>query len=323
MDDEWKETATRWLGIPLHPLGEISFFDFILGKPEHDLSKEEVQARMTGLHRQLLFYTALSLMFGHNLCTIIGIAFKQPRNVTVWCCIFTSFLGTSLFLVALLSGLLTTMNCRQLIWCGMLLLGVSTIANSFLLLYKAYLALLRRYWVAGVGALMLCLQAGFMLCGMATVPITVKEYDGCVAHYTQLLSYTWLGTIMPTNVFFSAIFCYVAYTQYRIYGSDAWKRLADDGIQTMCMVILCNIVCGLFIIFRVLGDFSEIFFMIDWLLTTSILVNHCSNIFKVAASIAKSNSATNKCANTGVDITETVTTLHGYIPNTTTYTVLS
>jgi hypothetical protein len=264
MDDEWKKTATRWLGIPLHPLGEIHIYDFVSGKLGNNLSIEEVQARVTGFHRQILFYTVISLIFGHNLYTIANIAFKQPRNITVWCCIFTSFLGASLFVLAILGATLLSMTCRVLVWYGMLMLGFSTIANSFLLLYKAYLALLRRCWVACVGALMLCLQVGFMLSGMATVPVTIKKYDGCVAHYTPLVSFIWLGTIMPINVFFSAIFTYVAYTQYQTYGSDAWKKLADDGIQTMCMVILCNVICGLFLIFEVLGDFSEIFFMIDW-----------------------------------------------------------
>jgi hypothetical protein len=58
------------------------------------------------------------------------------------------------------------------------------------------------------------------------------------------------------------------------------------------------------------------------LLTSSILLNHCSNISKVATAIAKSNNAKNKYANTGAEITETVTTLHGYLPNATTYTML-
>ncbi|KAI9596869.1 hypothetical protein BDF19DRAFT_324654 [Syncephalis fuscata] len=98
-------------------------------------------------------------------------------------------------------------------------------------------------------------------------PMTIKEYGGCVFNYTDAQSYSWLATVLPVNAFFSAIFSYVVYKQYKTFGLDAWRRLAGDGIQTMCLVILCNIVCGVLLICRAFGEFSDLFFIIDcnWL----------------------------------------------------------
>jgi hypothetical protein len=70
--------------------------------------------------------------------------------------------------------------------------------------------------------------------------------------------------VVPLNVLFSTIFSHVAYKQYRLFGSDAWRRLAKDGIQTMCLVTACNIICGLIMIFEIGGDFSQLSVAVDW-----------------------------------------------------------
>jgi hypothetical protein len=74
----------------------------------------------------------------------------------------------------------------------------------------------------------------------------------------------WFTATIPINLLFSATFSIIAYRNYKQYGSDAWKRLAREGIQTMCLVVACNVFCALCIALQVVGDFSGMFFIFDW-----------------------------------------------------------
>jgi len=64
--------------------------------------------------------------------------------------------------------------------------------------------------------------------------------------------------------FSSILLLLVVYRQYRQFGSGAWKRLMRDGIQTMCLILLTNIVCTLLVTFEVIGLASDLFFVVDW-----------------------------------------------------------
>ncbi|KAI9598585.1 hypothetical protein BDF19DRAFT_430777 [Syncephalis fuscata] len=91
-----------------------------------------------------------------------------------------------------------------------------------------------------------------------------KGEDGCVIHYPPFLPWYWFLAATPINTFFSAIFSRVAYQQYCVFGSEAWKHLARDGIQTMCLVTFCNVACAICILVEVVGKLSELFFVADW-----------------------------------------------------------
>ena len=78
------------------------------------------------------------------------------------------------------------------------------------------------------------------------------------------MPWVWFGAAMPINVLFSSVFSHVAYKQYRIFGSDTWKRLTRDGIQTMCLVVACNVICVLILLFEIGGDLSEVSYAVDW-----------------------------------------------------------
>jgi hypothetical protein len=94
--------------------------------------------------------------------------------------------------------------------------------------------------------------------------ISLDDNSACVMHYPSFIPWYWFGAVASINSLFSFIFCRVAYRQYRIFGSDSWRRLTHDGIQTMCLAVLCNIVCCFFIITRIGGNYSDILFPIDW-----------------------------------------------------------
>ena len=85
-----------------------------------------------------------------------------------------------------------------------------------------------------------------------------------VINCTPVMNILWVITSLPINLFFSGIFCYVAHKQYKLHGSDIWRRLSGDGIQTMCLVTLCNIVSGALVLLHAFGNFSQALFVLDW-----------------------------------------------------------
>ncbi|KAI8050563.1 hypothetical protein BDF22DRAFT_745435 [Syncephalis plumigaleata] len=103
---------------------------------------------------------------------------------------------------------------------------------------------------------------------------------GCVVYYPASILWYWFSIHTPLNVFFSAIFCHVAYRQYKLFGSDAWKRLTQDGIQTMCLAVLCNIICCILAITRINDSNSDMFLCADWVIVITLLINHCKKTRK-------------------------------------------
>jgi hypothetical protein len=83
-------------------------------------------------------------------------------------------------------------------------------------------------------------------------------------YYPSFVPFYWFGAVGSVNLLFSAIFCWVTYKQYRQFGSDAWRKLAHDGIQTMCMVTVCNIISYCIILVDTGGSFADILFPLDW-----------------------------------------------------------
>ncbi|KAI8048200.1 hypothetical protein BDF22DRAFT_703934 [Syncephalis plumigaleata] len=50
-----------------------------------------------------------------------------------------------------------------------------------------------------------------------------------------------------------------------------------EGIQTMCFVLLCNLVSIAIIVFSSNTVNKDVFIVVDWVVVTTILANHCCN----------------------------------------------
>ena len=155
------------------------------------------------------------------------------------------------------------MSGRQATWYISWTLTFIAILTSITVLHRAYLALRCQRWVAIVGTILILPQLGTSVITMLYSYTYMGDHYGCTTTYGHTLAVYWLAAIMPINVLFSAIFCYVAYAQYRRSTLEAWRRLARDGIQVMCLVILCNIVCNALTVSQRFGEFSEMFFVFD------------------------------------------------------------
>ncbi|KAI9596856.1 hypothetical protein BDF19DRAFT_437017 [Syncephalis fuscata] len=322
LKDNLQDNATTWFGIPLNPLGGIPVYDFVAGKDEdYELPRSMVQARLTGLQRQIACYMIMSLIFVRNTVVAINVLKCQPKSFSGWCCLMASLFGICMGMMDLVAVIMTSLNCRQIVWFIILVYNCSIMFNTIILLHKAYLALLRRRWVLFVGAFFIILQLLFAFISVQKSPITIEAYNGCVINYTVPTITTWIVSVLPVNMLLSGIFSYIAYRQYRLFGSTAWKKLAEDGIQTMCVVILCNILCGIVIVFKLFGNFSELFFMIDWVVTSTILANHCDFVCRTVKSLSTASGESKSVATTNMDIKENTTIYPSHAFDTTNYTL--
>jgi hypothetical protein len=152
----------------------------------------------------------------------------------------------------------------MMIWYASYFISFGQICNHIILLQKAYLVLYRQKWILIVSGILVLpqLSYGFLVNFEA---FFTMEVDGfCGMHYPSYLPYYWFGVVGSINILFSVVFCRVAYTQYCQFGSDTWRCLARDGIQTMCMVTICNIMSCYLILADAGGNFADILFLIDW-----------------------------------------------------------
>ncbi|KAI9593054.1 hypothetical protein BDF19DRAFT_415708 [Syncephalis fuscata] len=275
---EWEKNATYFLGISLYPLGEVQAVDHII---ESGDDRDLMQKRMFGFNGQVAFMMIFGYIFAQNVYISIKMIVAGSRKLSSWCCLISSISG-------LILGILSTqtlssfgLSCRILCWYNILGIGTSLVCCSAIILQKAYLVLCRPRWVLIVGIICILPQAGYPIMGAAVMRLTLIDNEGCVAFYPAAFPWYWSGSVLPINLLFSSIFSYVAYKQYKLFGSEAWKRLAQEGIQTMALVVTCNILCGISIFLEIGESFSEYFFDIDWLISSTILVKHCDSMRKI------------------------------------------
>ncbi|KAI8052850.1 hypothetical protein BDF22DRAFT_743527 [Syncephalis plumigaleata] len=159
-------------------------------------------------------------------------------------------------------------------------------------------------------------QLSFGLASMMNTTATLEDTAGCVAEYPYFISLYWFAITMPGNTFFSAIFCRVVYNQYRRFGSEAWRRLARDGIQKLCAAVFCNVFCGLIIITRAFDSYSDFFFVVDWVVISTILTSYYVGVS--SDSIGRRALDSNKSESHIVtNINQTISTIcEGSIENT-------
>ena len=180
-----------------------------------------------------------------------------------WCCFIPSFTYILVYIMYVLLLFDIAFNCRHIVWWTIVMIGVSYICNSLILLQKAHLVLLRQRWVLYTGIPLILPQLGYIICNFIFSYITIDADIGCNLYYAKFNIWYWFCMIIPINVLFSSIFCYVAFHQYRTYGSDAWKRLIREGIQTMCLAVLCNLVSCVSLMLQIGGSKSDMFYLVD------------------------------------------------------------
>ncbi|RKP25503.1 hypothetical protein SYNPS1DRAFT_22545 [Syncephalis pseudoplumigaleata] len=199
-----------------------------------------------------------------NLFKTVNMLKARSRVLALWCCLIPCLIGVFTVTIFMLMELGIYFNCRHLVWTILTGISISNVCHSMVLMQKAYLILGRAKWIVYTSIVPMLSQLSYVFVMVHTSYITLAPDIGCSIHYPYFTIWLWFANSFPLNMIFSAIFCYIAIKQYRQYGSSAWRRLARDGIQTMCMAALCNTMCCILLIVQPAGPNSDLLLAMDW-----------------------------------------------------------
>ncbi|RKP23597.1 hypothetical protein SYNPS1DRAFT_30646 [Syncephalis pseudoplumigaleata] len=188
----------------------------------------------------------------------------RPRLLTSWCCLASTMPCVANGFILYMAHLGCYFNCRMLMWSMGFSISIINICNGLVLLQKTYLILNRQRWIIyAVSPLLACQVAyGFLVVFFSYS--LIEEQVGCVIYYEHLVMLCWLVIIMPPNALLSTVFCYTAFKQYRLYGHDAWRRLARNGMRTMCLAVSCNMLSAILVVFQIGKQYSDTFIAVEW-----------------------------------------------------------
>jgi hypothetical protein len=279
LEDGWEENADTLLGIKLYPGGEYNAIEFIENLNDN---MEAIRNFFLSIGRQTVGDVICILLFFRNLRISIRMIAMRPNVLAGWCCAIQSIVG----MIMMFSGMFVAFplgnSCREAIWVGGVGLTISPWCTGAILLQKAYLVHDRNKWLLAIGIILLLPQA-YTWYALWTTPSTLHSSFGCFPIYSDNLLIVKMAVDTPINIIFSVIFIRVVYQQYRKFGTEAWARLAREGIQTMCMVVAVNVFCMFAMLFDAVGTFSIYFIVIDCILTSVLLVYHCSKMLKISS----------------------------------------
>jgi hypothetical protein len=282
LEDGWEENADTLLGIKLYPSGEYNAIEF-MEKLSGDM--EAMYSFYFSTGRQTITNAICTLLFFRNLRISIRMIAMRPNALVGWCCAMQSIVGLIMMFACLSIVFPSGCSCRELTWIGSVCLTISAWCTGSVLLQKAYLVHDRNRWLLTIGIILLLPQM-YTCYIFWTTPIIMHPSFSCFMVYSDSFPVIKAAIDIPINVIFSVIFIRVVYQQYRKFGADAWARLAREGIQTMCMVVAVNISCMLIVLFELLGTFSSHFIIIDSIVTSVLLVYHCSTMLETSSQYA-------------------------------------
>jgi hypothetical protein len=258
---EWRRNATKAWGVALYPLGEYNIVDFLATFKNNS---DEQRQQLLGMQLQMMLVALMLYLFGDNLIISSRMVITRPRTIFSWCCLIPSAAGFVVGVIIAFGFLGLAFNCRIMVWSIGFGMSIGMVCNSLILLRKVYLVLYQQRWIVYIGVPLIFPQMVYAFLVVYNMYMTLEPRAGCVIYYFPIIPYYWISVIVPLNVLFSIGFSYIAFQQYRLFGSDAWKRLARDGIQTMCLAIFCNITCCILMLKHLSGPLSDVFYAVDW-----------------------------------------------------------
>ncbi|KAI9592215.1 hypothetical protein BDF19DRAFT_219721 [Syncephalis fuscata] len=223
--NEWMNSNTKQLGARLHPLGEMNIFDFFM---EATGDTVEQRLRLFGIQVLLVVDVVMFCMFGRNLVIASRMVISRPCSIVSWYCLIPSALGSMILLAVISMYINSPINCRILVWIFGFSISFTMIGNSLILLQKAHLVLCRQKWILYISIPVIITQLAFPFILIYYSFIILEKEVACAVYYPQFILWYWFVINVPINVLFSTIFCHVALKQYRLFGSEAWKRLVRD-----------------------------------------------------------------------------------------------
>jgi hypothetical protein len=244
--------------------GELNVIDYTL---ESGIPLEETQRRVIGIHIQIVICICLLSFFFRLLLRSISLLRKPHKTrFAQYIACLQAGIGFITFSVFLSSIIPNGLGCRWMVWIGMFALWTSSVLIHIYLLEKAYLVTKRTRTLI-IGALLLAPTPVYLYLGIWHGFADITDNALCISVYPILQPLYKLLMDTAINVVLSTIFINVVLVQYRRFGRDAWKRLADDGIVTMLAVVGSNFIAAVCVCLNVFGSLSQYMHYIDRKLT--------------------------------------------------------
>ncbi|KAI8048638.1 hypothetical protein BDF22DRAFT_701870 [Syncephalis plumigaleata] len=235
--------------------GELNVIDYL---DANDGSLVDLRDRYHGVCVQLLMVIVMFYIFVCNCIQSVKMVMKRPGQVAPWSCT-----------VVALSGVIYMGAVSK---AAPVCLTIAIMGTNTLLLERAYLAHQRSRLVLTLGVVIILISPVFIAVSLMTLIPNFSHSAGCYIQYPSYYPYVRLAVDIPANIVFSISFIIVIYRQYKRYGDQCWKKLAREGVITMMLVIISSIICAIGNAVEVLGSASDILFIIDWVLISTLLV---------------------------------------------------
>jgi hypothetical protein len=272
--EDWKKDADYVLNIPLYPLGELNYIEYAMSEP-NDI--ESIRSRLFGMWMHCIFEVFVSAIFVRNIIRVRGLARRGAHRIMARSCIIQASLGLVHTIISLTSFIPNGVSCRVAIWTSSFAAVAASICVNLALLHKTYIANDYNKWLLLTGVIAILPQIILIYAALSS-PVVPVPTLGCIILYPDFMPWLKLALDAPINIVFMVIFTMVVYQQYQKYRTKAWKRLVDSGIRTIGLVCVCDIFCMAMAGFKVFGAVSHAFFIVNWFLSSTLLVNHCISI---------------------------------------------
>ncbi|RKP24333.1 hypothetical protein SYNPS1DRAFT_23576 [Syncephalis pseudoplumigaleata] len=264
-NDTWPKVAGL---ITVHPLGEISPLDFMASTKTMKDARMALRSNFT----QGAMNVILICIFLRNTYCALKMLYYRPRGIANWCCFLQAAAGVALGYVSL-SALLTSFStCRHIGWVAAFGLVVSSICVNICLLIKAYAVQRRSKLLLLLGILLIMPNGVTIWVAWFESPVFNTIDHACIMIFPEFYPIFKASLDIFINVLFSTIFLRVVIGQYRTFGSQCWKRLSSDGMLYLMIVCLSNLLTGIFTTITLLGPMREMVFIVDWVVTSCLLV---------------------------------------------------
>ncbi|KAI9591917.1 hypothetical protein BDF19DRAFT_453483 [Syncephalis fuscata] len=232
------------------------------------------------------------LCFVRNAYRAICAMCKNPRKIAPWCCI-TMTVG----------GILSP-SCSSGVLQILVGMTLYTMATNCILFERAYLAQQKSRWILAAGVLAVAIPGpAYAVAIWYLATPTISEFIGCHTTKHYMLPYIRIMLDLPAHIIFSVVFFLVLYKRYKTYREGCWKHLARDGVITMLLVIASNIICCLVNTIAIAKDVGDMFYIMDWLVASTLLVEYQ---YKISSSAYIKKTSANNIGFTPVEFANSV-----------------
>ncbi|RKP07238.1 hypothetical protein THASP1DRAFT_30942 [Thamnocephalis sphaerospora] len=211
-----------------------------------------------GIYAQFVMSCAATWVFVRNARIAIRYLRHNTCDTLAWCVAIQAFVGCIFGFYFAYGFLLPSgPSCRACIDFTIVGLATSATCINVILLRKAYAA------------------HGSKL-------IHLSDHDHAKRWLRRPLPslFPWmkLALEVPANLVFSAAFLAVVARQYRRSRSECWLYLEREGIAIMCLVVGSSLICAICAVLELLGDWSDMFWVGDWVVSSLLLVYHVDTV---------------------------------------------